>query len=206
MLTPRPEPQMEHPPKTSLLYLLIFFSTVVVVISAAVMLSRSSGLGEQRSATPAAAGPIMSFQQALEDPLEDAARMSLPEARRKVPYEIKLPSHDLANEDILKDLWVSRAKDAQVAQRFSTDVLIVLGRPDFEDPLTEFTGLISSGSAKNGRLDTVRDHPALVMEPDTDALAQNPASLQFVLDGVSITLYAAELTGIELKEIAETIE
>lgn len=148
-------------------------------------------------------GPQISFSEALEHPLDDGEPVFLSEARRRIPYEISLPAHARANSDNLRQVFVSPQR--HVALRFSSDVLIILQRPDFHDPAAEFAGLIASGSVKNGRLDEVRGAVALVMEPDTDVLGTNPGSLQFVRNGVSFTLYAAEMSGFDLKEIAESI-
>lgn len=149
-------------------------------------------------------GPDISFEEALQDPLDFGREVGLSQARQKIPYHVSLPHHDSANPDNLDAVFISPANHA--AERFTSDVLIILQRADFTDPASEFAGLIASGSVTNGRLDTVRGHPALIMEPNTDATGTNPGSLQFVVNDISITVYGRNLSGARLKEIAETIE
>jgi hypothetical protein len=159
----------------------------------------------QMANTPAIApkAPSFTYDQALENPLDDGRKLPLADARPLIPFEIALPDHRLANRDTLVATWIS--PNNHVALRFSTDVLIVMQLPDFDNAALEFGQLIASGSVKNGRLDIVQNETALVMEPDSDVDGSNPGSLQFVRNGVSITVYGRDLTGTILKEIANTI-
>jgi hypothetical protein len=171
---------------------------VVITIAAVVFLG-----GRDQASVVAEKGPSFTFDQALEHPLDDGRQLPLDQARPLIPFEIPLPHHDLANPDNLATTWIST--NNHVALRFATDVLIIMQTPDFENAAVEFAELIASGSVKNGRLDLVGAQTALVMEPDTDVDGENPGSLQFVRDGVSITLYGRDLEGSALKAIAETL-
>lgn len=143
-----------------------------------------------------------SYLESIADPLDGGMAVSLEEARRRTPYEIPLPAHSAANSENLRQVFISPA--AHVAQVFQTDILIILQRPDFADPAAEFAGLVASGSV-NGRVETIQGEPALVIDPDSDSVRANPASIQFVWRGISVTLYADHLTAEQLKEVAETV-
>jgi len=149
-------------------------------------------------------GPSFTFDQALENPLDGGRQLPLKDVRPLIPYDIPMPHSEAASADILSETWISPSN--HVALVFSTDVLIIMQTPDFDNAAVEFTQLIASGSVKNGRIDLVQnDLPALIMEPDTDVDGSNPGSLQFVRNGVSITVYARSLDGDSLKEIANSI-
>jgi hypothetical protein len=156
--------------------------------------------GSGRQAVP---GPTVPFARALEGPLDDGVPTTLAQARLAVPFPVSLPSHPLANSGNLEEVFIS--PQHHVALVFSSNVLIILQEPDFDNGATELADLVSSGSVKNGRIDEVQGQPALVIEPDSDAARRNPGSLQFVRNGVSRTLYGEHLTGTRLKQIAETM-
>lgn len=146
-----------------------------------------------------------SWDETLRDPLEGGIPVSREEAERSANYRIPLPSHPDASESNLTQSFVVPNRARRAAVTFDSGILIVFYPPDVSDPGAEFAGLIANGSVPNGRIETVQGRPALAIEPDTDDLGTNAGSLQFVLDGISVTLYGQDVPVERLKEIAETI-
>ena len=126
------------------------------------------------------------------------------EAERRTPYRIPLPADPEASRNNLDQVFASAQQD--VALRFSSKVLVILEKAQFTDAQTEFQDEVSSGAVSNGRVEDVRGHPALVIDPDTDKLGTNPGSVQFLMDGISITVYSPELSGERLRELAASVD
>lgn len=171
---------------------------VTVLVFAVVRPSANDG-GSERPRSPS-----FTFEDSLKNPLDGGIEVSMEEARSGTPFEIAMPSTEQASADNLAQTWIS--PNDQVALRFLSDVLITMQIPDFDNAEAEFTELIASGSVKNGHLDVVQNGAALIMDPNTDVDKSNPGSLQFVRDGVSITIYGADLDSESLKDIANSIK
>ena len=144
-----------------------------------------------------------SFEEEFAHPLEDGEPASEEEAQGRTPYRIPTPSHSSANRQNLRSYFTDDRD--RVAMTFSSGVLVKVARSTIADPEAEFRGLIESGSLPNGRIEYVHGHPALVTEPGTDLVGQNPASLQVILDGISVTIYHPDMTGDDLLELARSI-
>jgi hypothetical protein len=150
-----------------------------------------------------AKNPQETYEDSLQHPLDGGEEVTLGEAERKAKYKIPLPSDSEANRSNLDKVFASEGHD--VALRFSSDVLLILEPAQFTDARAEFESLVSSGALPNGRVEDVRGHPALVVDPGTDKLGTNPGSVQFLWNGISITVYAADFSGERIKDIAASI-
>lgn len=141
------------------------------------------------------------YQQWLAQPLEDGEEVTYDRARSQTEYPVPIPDHSKARRQNAR-FFIDPYE--RVAEVFPSDVLMKMRIPQFADPEQEFRGLIESGSLPNGRIEYVRGMPALVVDAKTDQLQQNPASVQFVFRGVSITIYHPTMSTDELLEIAQT--
>ena len=151
-------------------------------------------------------GPVYSFQEEFADPmLGEGFVRSEQGMNQDTPYYVAEPHDPAANDENTLQRYTD-LRD-RVAITFETGLLLRLERSQISDPAAEFAGLIANGSVPRGsRVVLIKDKlPALVIEPRTDFIEQNPASLQVIWNGISITLYHQDMSGDELVRIAESL-
>lgn len=136
--------------------------------------------------------------------LEGGVEVSYEEADRELSYPVRLPNDADARRDDSTHFYVVSGED-RAAVLFSSEVVMRFDPADFDDPEKEFRALVESAPG-NARYALVNDRPAFIIEPNTDDFKSNPGSLQMVVDGISIRLFAYDKSGDELIRIAESIK
>lgn len=162
--------------------------------------------------------PTITFESFREDPLEAGVSTSLAEAKSTAPIPIYIPVHERASESSISGVWITdpeiHSPWPQVAITFDSGLVIIEEQPQFADATSEFEGLVKGSlPGVDARVVDVGGIDSLVIERDSDADKENPASAQLVMgdaspketDGVSVTIYSEDFSGTELVEILATL-
>jgi hypothetical protein len=129
--------------------------------------------------------------------------VSLDEARAKPGFEILIPDHQEANGSTIDEVWYSES-DNMVGVIFASGIVQYWQPTPYGDAHQGFEERISEGGA-DMRLIQVRGHEALIIEPDTDVEKANPAWLDFVEEGVLVSLWSYDHTAEDLIAVAESM-
>ncbi len=91
-----------------------------------------------------------------------------------------------------------------VALVYTGEVHLLEFPAPYSDPAKTYADKVEDGGAEM-RVGTVRGAPALIIEPKTDQLEQNPAWVEFDEQNITFVLSSDSLGTVELQRTAESL-
>ncbi len=147
-------------------------------------------------------------------PFPGAVRADLAGAERMLGYTIMLPSDPLASNGSMEALWITPERDGILEAQYLSGIKVDLTNAPPPDPRAHFEGLAEQLGEGIATVQIVLGQPALVIEQNVpngcdptqpDCTTQdNPGSVEFVLGGVTITIYG-HYSGEELLRVASSV-
>jgi len=122
-----------------------------------------------------------------------------------VSYAILVPNVEKANESNLSSVWLDKQGDA-TALVFGKGEIAILMAPwkDVDSPEAVFEQDVATMHAKT-RVETINGDDALVIEPDTDIDASDPAWIELAHDGVDINIESSAYGTDVLLDVARSL-
>jgi len=134
-------------------------------------------------------------------PFGGGVKISIAEANQRVPWSLLVPTDEAANLDGLLVVWQTDVTP-EVELVFESGIRVYELPSQMDDPATTFKNAIAEGFA--GEVRTVRGHPALVSVPHVDDAGNQTNSVDFVEDGIDITIIGDTIPE-ELVRVAESL-
>lgn len=192
-------------------------AAVAVVAGAALVLNSSSGhhqklqdskrpvvgpvkVGRSDSKPSNGVEPSWSFTH----PMRVGEELPLSQATALMTYPVPEPDATLADSSNLTSAWVNTQLQAIDLVYGDGDILIMMSPATYADPTSDYTNFIASNNA-TASLSSVNGQPALVIAPDTDIKASNPAWVEFELNGTDINIESATESTTALLQVAQTM-
>jgi hypothetical protein len=124
------------------------------------------------------------------------------DAETVVGYPVPLPDTSAASRANLDEVWVNAGRCVGLV--FAGKITITMAPAIHPDPGLAFERFVAENNviAEVGR---VHGEPALVITPNTDAYASNPAWVEFCRDGISISVHSHHYGTAALLAVADSM-
>jgi hypothetical protein len=138
----------------------------------------------------------------ISQPLPGGQDMSLSQAKAAVNFPIPTPSTTGADASDLTDVSVSTAEN-EIALVYP-DLTVTMAPAVYDNALTNYTAFVAENNA-TASVSQLGSLPELVITPDTDGYSNNPAWIEFDLNGTDVNIMSQSQTTSELQSVAESI-
>lgn len=136
---------------------------------------------------------------------------TLEKAADIVPFDIYMPASKELNQSTLTRVWVTTFESTETPQKLALEfgtsggtVVIIEQLKEFGSPQQQFGRFVEDGIS-SASVETIRDAPALVIQPDTDSDGENPAYVEVVRSDVDINIYSDHVLPQPLIEAAASM-